>query len=123
MSVPARIHEAEERLRVAVLSGDVAALDVLLADDVVFVDFMGVVGDKADNLGRHTSGMLRMKRLDFHDIEIRALDACTAHCHLRVEAEGNAHGARFSAAMRYTQLWRLGTKGWQLAAAHSSLIA
>lgn len=117
------VRRAEEQLRLAVLSGDVTTLDGLLADDVTFVDFMGHIGDKAEDIERHSSGTLRLERLNFHDIELRVLDAKTVHAVLRVEADGNSHGARFAAAMRYSQLWRLGAKGWQLSAAHSSLIA
>lgn len=121
--VAGEIAAAEERLRLAALAGDVAALDALLADDLVFVDAAGRVLDKEADLDLHRSGALKLNRVAFSELAIRPLDAATVHTVLRVEAEGVAGGAPFAATLRFSRLWRRGPQGWQVAAIHSSAIA
>ncbi|GAB4071500.1 nuclear transport factor 2 family protein [Ancylobacter sonchi] len=126
MSEAAAVEEiaaAEEHLRRAALAGDVAALDALLADDLVFVNFAGHVLDKQDDLDLHRSGALKLSRTDFSELSIRFLDAHTAHTVLRVDAEGVAGGVPFAAALRFSRVWRRGTPGWQVVAIHSCAIA
>ncbi|MCB4770764.1 nuclear transport factor 2 family protein [Ancylobacter sp. Lp-2] len=126
MSEAAAVEEiaaAEERLRRAALAGDVAALDALLADDLVFVNFVGHVLNKQDDLDLHRSGALKLSRTDFSELGIRLLDAHTAHTVLRVDAEGIAGGAPFTAALRFSRVWRRGAAGWQVMAIHSCAIA
>lgn len=123
MSAIEAVREAEERLRIAALKGDVAGLDALLADDLVFVDFMGRVLDKAADIDLHRTGALKLSRLTFSDLSLRQIDERTVHTVLRVEAEGTAQGAPFAANLRFSRLWRLSDKGWQAMAIHSSAIA
>lgn len=123
MSALEAVSEAEERLRLAAVNGDIVGLDALLADDLVFVDFMGRVMDKAADLDLHRTGALRLTRLTFSDLRLRALDERTVHTVLRVDAEGTAQGAPFAAALRFSRLWQLTDAGWQAVAIHSSAIA
>lgn len=70
------IEDAERRLRAAMLAGDVAALDGLLMDDLVFVDQGGRVLTKAMDLEAHQSGLLRLSRLELSEVLVRpAADA------------------------------------------------
>ncbi len=54
---------AEADLRAAQLAGDVAALDRLLDDGLVFTGLDGAVVGKADDLALHRSGRLRITRV------------------------------------------------------------
>ncbi|MBS7545385.1 nuclear transport factor 2 family protein [Ancylobacter oerskovii] len=126
MSEAAAVEEiaaAEESLRRAALAGDVAALDALLADDLVFVDAAGRILDKQADLDLHRTGALRLSRVDFSDLRIRLLDPHTAHTVLRADAAGVAGGAPFSAALRFSRLWRRTAPGWRVVAIHASAIA
>lgn len=51
-----QIEEYEERLRVAMLYSNVAELEVLIDDDLVFVGPGGGIYTKADDLQLHRSG-------------------------------------------------------------------
>lgn len=117
------IAAAEERLRLAALAGDVAALDALLADDMVFVDMSGRILDKQADLDLHRTGTLRLHRVAFSDLRIHALDAQNVHTVLRADAEGVAGGVPFTATLRFSRVWRLTASGWRVAAIHSCAIA
>lgn len=111
----------ESRLRAAMLSGDVAALDALLADDLIFTDQAGRVLTKAMDLDVHRSGRLRLASLEFSDVLTRrASDAMIVV--LRAAVAGTYGGTPFAGAYRYTRIWRPSASGWQVAAAHCSAI-
>ena len=56
------IVELEERLRAAQLGADVAALDRLLADELLFTGPDGNLGAKAQDLESHRSGAVAYSR-------------------------------------------------------------
>ena len=119
----AEIEDAERRLRTASLSGDVAALDALLADDLVFTNQQGRVLDKHGDLELHRSGVLKIGALNFSDYKIESLGDDLVLATLRADAQGLAGGEPFDAALRFTRLWRRDEGGWRIKAAHCSLIA
>lgn len=59
-SIKTQILEAEERLRLAILSSDVNTLDELLAPELIFTNHLGQVLGKQDDLDAHQSGTLRV---------------------------------------------------------------
>lgn len=117
MAMPPAIAAAEARLAAAMLAGDVAALDELLADDLVFVDQGGRLLDKAADLAVHRSGQLRVTRLDLSDRVVRAADD-TVLVVVRADLAGTWEGAPFAGRFRYSRLWRREPRGWRIAAAH-----
>jgi uncharacterized protein DUF4440 len=98
--------DAERLLQRAVLTGDVALLDRLLDDDVLYTGPDGVVLDKQTDLESHRSGNLRVTALVCED-----LSAATDESHGTTEAlltvAGIASGEPFSARLRYIRTWRL----------------
>lgn len=123
MSWAADIEDAERRLRAASLAGDIAALDALLADDLVFTNQQGRVLDKHDDLELHRSGALKLVSLSFSDYRFQSLADGLVLATLRADAQGLGGGQPFEAALRFTRLWRRDSGSWRIAAAHCSLIA
>ena len=123
MSWQADIEDAERRLRAASLAGDVAALDALLADDLVFTNQLGVVLDKNADLELHRSSALKISALSFSDYRFESLGDDLVLATLRAEATGLAGGKAFEAALRFTRVWRRDNGAWRIKAAHCSLIA
>ncbi len=119
----AGVEAAERRLREAALQGDVAALDALLADDLIFVDQTGRFLSKADDLELHRSGVLTLDALRFSDDRLRPLAPGVVLAVLRADAAGRAAGEAFTAALRFSRLWRREPTGWRVASAHSTIIA
>ncbi|CAA0102073.1 Uncharacterised protein [Starkeya nomas] len=115
----AGVEAAERRLRDAALHGDVATLDALLADDLIFVDQTGRFLSKADDLELHRSGALTLDTLRFSDYRLRALVLAV----LRADATGRAAGEAFTVALRFSRLWRREPTGWRVASAHSTAIS
>ena len=118
----ASIAECEGRLRAAVLAADVAALDALLADVVVFVDQAGRVLTKAMDLETHRSGRLRVTRLEFSEPVSRDLGEAAVVV-VRAAVAGTFDGAPFASEYRYTRVWHRRAAGWQVVAAHCSAVA
>ncbi len=65
------IEEYEERLRLAMLRSDFQALDVLIADELIFVTHDGRIIGKADDLSAHKKKVFSLTRLGFERQEIR----------------------------------------------------
>lgn len=119
----AEIEDAERRLRAASLAGDVAALDALLADDLVFTNQHGHVLDKHGDLELHRSGALRLSSLSFSDYQLQNIADGVVLATLRADARGLAGGQPFEAALRFTRVWRRDAGAWRIKAAHCSFIA
>jgi len=123
VSWQADIEDAERRLRAASLAGDVATLDALLADDLVFTTQQGVVLDKQADLELHRSGALKISELIFSDYRLESLADGLVLATLRADAQGLAGGQAFDAALRFTRVWRRDDDGWRIKTAHCSVIA
>lgn len=117
------VEAAERRLRDAALHGDVAALDELLADDLVFVDQTGQFFSKQDDLDLHRTGALKLGALRFSDYRLRLLAPGVVLVVLRADASGRAAGEPFEAALRFSRVWRRESGRWRVASAHSTFIA
>ena len=119
----AEIEDAERRLRAASLAGDVAALDALLTDDLVFTNQVGHVLSKHDDLELHRSGAFKLSQLSFSDYRFENLADGLVLATLRADARGQTGGQAFEAALRFTRLWRRDNGAWRIKAAHCSFIA
>ena len=98
------IEELEERLRRAMLSGDVAELDLLLSDRLLFVTPDGAnVGKEAD-LEAHRSGLIRVSALFPHERHI-AQFGLMAVVNVEMEMAGSFAGSPFAGRFRYTRVW------------------
>ncbi len=112
---------AETALRQAQLTGDVAALDKVLDEDLVFTGPDGLIYGKRDDLDAHRSGSIRITKLapseehvqEFGDIVVLSV---------RMEMRGSFQGAEFSGPFRYTRVWNNTDKGWRVVAGHVSAI-
>ncbi|WP_426754369.1 nuclear transport factor 2 family protein [Myxococcus sp. Y35] len=112
---------AEEALRQAMLSSDVAALDALLCDDLLFVSHTGQLFDKEADLAPHRSGALRLTRLDIREQQVRYLSA-GAVVVVRAALSGEFQGARFEGDFRYTRVWQLVEDAPQVVAAQCTAL-
>lgn len=122
------IHACEARLRDAALAGDVAALDALLADDLIFINQMGQVLSKDDDLALHRTGALRLDSLAFSDYRLRRLDETHVLATLQADATGRAAGEPFTTRLRFTRIWQRQDDSrhggaWQIIANHCSAVA
>jgi ketosteroid isomerase-like protein len=108
---------AEAGLRRAQFASDVAGLDALLADDLVFIAPDGRRMRKADDLAVHASGQLRFTRFELEEEHFHPVGD-TVVAFVRARVAGEMAGEGFAGTGVWTRVWRKGGDGWRLAAAH-----
>ncbi|MGA2039648.1 MAG: nuclear transport factor 2 family protein [Bryobacteraceae bacterium] len=122
-TVEAQIVDAEDRLRAAMLSSDIRALDELLSPDLIFTDHLGRLLGKEDDLAAHRSGMLKVNELRASEQHIRR-NGDVVIVSVRMRLSGTYDGNPASGDFRFTRVWALSpNKTWHLVAAHSSVVA
>ncbi|MFM2312909.1 MAG: hypothetical protein RLZZ04_2185 [Cyanobacteriota bacterium] len=117
-----QILQAEERLRLAMLSSDVNTLNELLAPELIFTNHLGQVLGKQDDLNAHQSGTLKIQVLNPSEQHIQ-LAGNMAIVTVRVHLAGSYAGMASDHDFRFTRVWTLSNIGtWQIVAAHSSVV-
>ena len=111
------VHACEQALRKAQLAGDVAALEELIDDALIFTGPDGAIYGKQDDLDAHRLGLVRITRLDASDERILR-DGSVAVVSVRMEMSGTFHGAPFAGPFRYTRVWCERPDGWRIIAGH-----
>ena len=89
--------QAEERRRQALLAGDTAALQTLLADALVYVHSTATSDSKASYLAKLQSGSLKYVSLHFEDLQARVLGHCavvTGRMSAEVSKDGQSKQVR-----------------------------
>jgi ketosteroid isomerase-like protein len=114
------LRDAEERLRAAMLTNDVAALADLLHDDLVFTAPDGAIIGKEDDLAGHAARRLRLTRLDLEDARIE-VEGLAARVTVRAILAGTFDGTICDGAYRYTRTWRHEGGCWQVIAGSVSV--
>jgi ketosteroid isomerase-like protein len=122
-TVEAQIVDAEDRLRAAMLSSDVNALDELLAPELIFTNHLGQLLGKEDDLAAHRSGMLKVKDLRFFEQHVQ-LNGDVAIVSVRTQLSGTYDGNPANGDFRFTRVWALSPdKTWHVVAAHAGIVA
>jgi ketosteroid isomerase-like protein len=114
------IENLEEKLRQAMLASDVAVLDELIADDLVWTMHTGSVSSKQDDLEAHRSGNFRFTKLEISDRQIHPFSSDCVVITLKAEMAGIHSDQAFSEAYRFTRVWMKRQNCWQIIAGHVS---
>ncbi len=125
MHIPlqAQIVDAEDQLRIAMLSSDVAALNELLAPELIYTNHLGQLLGKDDDIAAYRSGVLKVETLEPSEQHVRALGD-VAVVSVRMQLSGTYGGAPANGDFRFTRVWaRSQQQRWQIVAAHAGLIA
>jgi hypothetical protein len=119
----AQILDAEDRLRAAMLSSDVVALDTLLATDLIFTNHLGQLLGKENDLAAYRSGVLKVTELRSSEQHVR-FSAGVAIVSVRMQLLGTYNGNPANGDFRFTRVWALSNeKTWHVVAAHAGLVA
>ena len=122
MTIDDEILACEAELREAQLTSDVAALERLLDDALLFTDIDGTLVGKKDDLSMHRSGRLRIVKMDPADRRLLHLGV-TSVVSVRMQAEAVIDGAAVAATLQYTRVWHRRAEGWRLVAGHMSAVS
>lgn len=113
----------ESQLRAAQLTADVNALTMLISDDLLFTGPDGQLSSKADDLGAHRSGAVRIRTHDPEELRIRRVGDDVAIVALRAHLAVDVGGSRVSGIFRYTRIWAREADGvWRVAGGHVSAV-
>lgn len=115
------IEEYEEQLRRAQLNSDVAVLERLLDDALVFTALDGRVVGKADDLAMHRSGRLRISKMEPTDCRMLDLGEVVV-VSVRMDAAALVDGVAAVGPLRYTRIWTRRPDGWRIVAGHMSAV-
>jgi ketosteroid isomerase-like protein len=113
----------EARIRTAQLDADVAVLDSLIADELLFTGPDGQLGTKAQDLQAHHSGVVRFRVHEPEELRVRRVGDNVAVSALRARLAVEVAGTLFRGTYRYTRVWaREGGGPWRVVAGHVSEI-
>jgi uncharacterized protein (TIGR02246 family) len=113
----------EARIRAAQLAGDVAALDALIAEDLLFTGPDGRLGTKAEDLAAHRAGAVRVRSHEPEELRVRRIGAAAAVSALRARLTVEAGGTVIRGTYRYTRVWAREPDGaWRVAGGHVSAV-
>lgn len=113
----------EAALVAAMRASDVAALDVLIADELAFTGPDGVTLGKQDDLDAHRTGATRFLALDVLTTEIApsGTEGSTATvADIRLDGAG---GPPIEARVRWERTWRIIDGRWQVITASATVVA
>lgn len=117
----ASVFECEERLRRAQLDGNVAELERLLDDELIFTALDGSIVGKQDDLALHRSGRLRITQMEPVERRVLILGGI-AVVNAKMNAAAYFDGALSEGLLRYTRVWCERPDGYRIVAGHMSVV-
>src|SRR5215472_1660977 len=115
------IVELETRLRAAQLAADVAALDELVGDDLLFVGPDGRLATKSKDLEAHATGAVRFREHVPEELRVRRVGPSVAVTSLRTRLAVDVAGRLDRGTYHYTRVWaRDEAAEWRVVAGHVS---
>lgn len=113
----------EEQLRAAQLSADIAMLDALISEDLLFTGPDGQLASKAQDLAAHSSGAVRFREHVPEELRIRTVGTDVAVCSLQARLAVEVAGTLLKGTFRYTRVWaREAGSAWRVIGGHVSAI-
>ena len=114
-TLEAEIIRRESALLTAVTTNDVALLDDLLHDDLLFNGPDGRTGTKALDLANYRSGGIQLRRAEARDRSISVIgdDVVVA---VTVTLEGSYLGVEVDGSYRYLRVWKRLDGAWRVIA-------
>ncbi|WP_019498732.1 nuclear transport factor 2 family protein [Pseudanabaena sp. PCC 6802] len=120
--IETQIRACEARLYAAMRASDVAELDALIADDLLFAGPTGDLATKAMDLELHRTGGTQFHEFVLKELEIRVWSDRFVLASAKIFLSGTYLGNAFAGDYRYMRVWRKGENGWQIAGGSVSAI-
>ncbi|NQD70962.1 nuclear transport factor 2 family protein [Sphingobacterium shayense] len=107
------ILKLEEQLVAAIQESDLKILDLLLHDDLIFVNHMGMVLSKTEDLAPHISGDLKITGLIASDQRLHQFGD-TSTVVVTKDIKGVYLSQPFESRVKFTRVWKLFNGGWKV---------
>lgn len=114
LEIESHLREYEARLYAAISASDVAELDRLIADDLLFAGPTGELITKSMDLDLHRTGSTQFHEFVPKELEIRIWSEDFALASAQIFLRGTYLGNTFAGDYRYMRVWRRGKSGWQV---------
>jgi len=113
----------EARIRIAQLAADLAALEDLISDDLLFTEPDGRLGSKAQDIEAYRSGTVKFIEHVPEELRIRRVSADVFISSLRAQLTVDIAGSLSRGTYRYTRIWvREDDQAWRVVGGHVSLV-
>lgn len=116
------VHDAERRLRRAMLAGDVEVLENLLDERLIFTDPNGNRLSKDEDIAAHRSGLLDITAIDFAGDPIAHEYGDMATVCVMADLAGSYGGTEFFGTFAYSRVWLRTSGEWKVILGHCSVI-
>jgi ketosteroid isomerase-like protein len=110
----------EARIRAAQLEADIATLEELISDDLLFAGPDGQLGTKAQDLEAHASGVVHFREHLPEELRIRRVGPDVAIAGLRASLAVEVAGTLVRGTYRYTRVWAREGGEWKVVGGHVS---
>lgn len=110
----AEIASLEAELRAAQLGADVATLDRLISEDLLFTGPDGAFATKRDDLAAYRDGIMRVSVHEPEELRVRRVGPDVAVTALRARMAGSYAGTPFSGTALYTRIWAREDGNWRI---------
>jgi ketosteroid isomerase-like protein len=111
----------EARIRAAQLGADLAVLQELISDDLLFTGPDGQLGTKAQDIEAYRSGTVRFVAHVPEELHVRRVGADVAITSLRAQLTVDVAGNISRGTYRYTRVWAREDGGtWRVVGGHVS---
>jgi len=116
------VGEAEERLRLAMISSDLSILDQLLSENLIITNHLGQRLSKGMDLVAHESENLALSSIELSGQKILVIGDDLAVVSVKARVDGNYSGESAGGCFAFTRVWSKVSGSWQVIAAHSGII-
>jgi len=120
--IEATIRQLEAALRAAQLQSDVAALDQLIDDALLFTGPEGTLATKADDLALHRDRVVQFTAHEPRDLQFVVVTNEVVVVALHTHLAGRYQNTEFAGDFRYTRVWARRDDAWRVVAGHVSAI-
>ena len=113
----------EAELREAQLAADVASLDRLIADELLFAGPTGALASKQEDLAAYRDGVVRFREHEPQELRVRRVGSDVAIASLRTRLVVEVGGTLTAGIYRYTRVWAREDGGpWRIVGGHVSAV-
>lgn len=115
------IIKLEEELRLAMLNSDIAVLDRLIHDDLIFIGPDGSLSTKEIDINIHKNKIQKMSKLEPSEQLIKLFDN-EAIVSVKMNIEGNINDISISGVYRYIRFWKRIDNSWKIIGGSVSIV-
>ncbi|MBC8086614.1 MAG: nuclear transport factor 2 family protein [Phycisphaerae bacterium] len=116
------IRKLEAELRLAQLHSDVAALDRLIDDALLFTGPDGTLATKAEDLALHRNRLVEFTLHEPSEMQFVIVTDDVVVVAMRTHLAGRYQNAAFAGDFRYTRVWARRGESWRIVAGHVSAV-